>query len=413
MADLDVVVCGAGIGGLATAAALRAQGISTTVLEQAPQLGEVGAGLQLGPNATRVLYHLGLREAMDKVSLEVQETVNRRWADGSIIAKTTLGASATAHYGTPYLQVHRADLHEALRTAAAEDGFTGPPARILTGSKAVSVDESDPLRPRVLLHDGTSVSASVVIGADGVRSTIREHIGAPNDVIDSGDMTFRTLIDGEAVRADPKTRFLVDWQAGNVWFGPGGHLVVYPVRRQKLINVVGILPITEELSQKWSRPATHDELMANYQGWDERVITLMSKATGPITLWALKHQEPFAQWNRGNIALLGDAAHAMVPYVSQGASQSLEDAAVLAEELSGTEPAGAATALHAYVQRRAERARTVQVAAMDNRNVFHLPDGDLQRQRDDRMRAVAKNVDTKLDWIYQGTPLRTLAGSSL
>jgi salicylate hydroxylase len=412
MADVDVVICGAGIGGLATAAALRAQGISTTVLEQAPALGEIGAGLQLGPNATRVLMHLGLDEAMDRISLEVQETVNRRWSDGSIIAKTTLGASATAHYGAPYLQVHRADLHSALLSAAIDDQFPGPPARILTNSTAVGVDESDPLRPEVILTDGTKVAGNVVIGADGVRSVIREYIGAPNDVIDSGDMAFRTLIDGDAVRQDPATRFIVDWQAGNVWFGPGGHLVVYPVRRQKLINIVGIFPVSADVSRDWSRPATHEELLAAYQGWDERVIALLSKANGPIALWALKCQEPFSEWNRGNIALLGDAAHSMVPYVSQGASQSIEDAAVLAEELAAVDAAGVATALEGYVQRRSERARAVQIAAMDNRGIFHLPDGDRQRERDARMRAVAKNVDTKLDWIYQGTPLHGLAAST-
>ncbi|WP_370499949.1 FAD-dependent monooxygenase [Mycolicibacterium sp. jd] len=412
MADVDVVICGAGIGGLAAAAALRSQGIATTVVEQAPQLGEVGAGLQIGPNATRVLYHLGLHEAMDRISLEVQETVNRRWSDGSIIAKTTLGPSATARYGAPYLQVHRADLHDALLSAAVGDEFAGPPARILTNSAAIGIDESDPLRPRVLLTDGSAVAGNVVIGADGIRSMVRAHIGAPTDVVDSGDMAFRTLIDGDAVRRDPATRFIVDWQAGNVWFGPGGHLVIYPVRRQQLINIVGIFPISDDVSRAWSRPATHDELLAAYEDWDERVIALLRKATGPIALWALKHQEPFAQWNRGNIALLGDSAHSMVPYVSQGASQSIEDAAVLAEELAMAGPAEVTAALDAYVQRRAERARTVQIAAMDNRGVFHLPDGDRQRERDARMRAVDKNVDTKLDWIYMGTPLRGLTTSS-
>ncbi|MGE0217493.1 FAD-dependent monooxygenase [Mycolicibacterium sp.] len=406
MADIDVVICGAGIGGLAAAAALRQQGIATTVLEQAPQLGEIGAGLQIGPNATRVLHHLGLRDAMDQISLEVQETVNRRWQDGSIIAKTTLGASATARYGAPYLQVHRADLHSALLSAAIDPDFPGPAATIRTNSAVVTIDESEPTRPKAVLADGTSIAGSAIIGADGIRSTVRAHIGAPNEVLDSGDMAFRTLIDGDAVRRDPVTRFIVDWQAGNVWFGPYGHLVIYPVRKQKLINVVGIGPITDEVSANWSRSATHDELMAAYQGWDERVIALLSKADGPIALWAMKHQAPFSEWARGNVALLGDAAHSMVPYVSQGASQSIEDAAVLAEELAGADAAAVRDALAAYVQRRAERARTVQIAALDNRAVFHLPDGDRQRERDQRMRAVDKNVDTKLDWIYMGTPLR-------
>lgn len=412
MADIDVVICGAGIGGLAAAAALRRQGISTTVLEQAPQLGEIGAGLQIGPNATRVLHLLGLQDAMDRISLEVQETVNRRWQDGSIIAKTTLGASATARYGAPYLQVHRADLHSALLSAAVDRDFPGPAAVIKTNASVVTIDESDPVRPKAVLSDGTTVAGSAIVGADGIRSTIREYIGAPNDVLDSGDMAFRTLIDGDAVRSDPATRFIVDWQAGNVWFGPYGHLVVYPVRRQKLINIVGIVPLTDDVSKGWSRPATLDELLSTYRGWDPRVVALLSKADGPIALWAMKHQAPFADWNRGNIALLGDAAHSMVPYVSQGASQSIEDAAVLAEELSAVDAAHVGSALAAYVERRAERARTVQEAALGNRAVFHLPDGDQQRERDQRMRAVDKNVDTKLDWIYMGTPLRTQALST-
>jgi salicylate hydroxylase len=406
MPELHVVICGGGIGGLAAAAALRRQGISTTIVEQAPELGEVGAGLQIGPNATRVLYYLGLQSAMDEVSLEVHETVNRRWNDGSIIAKTTLGASATARYGAPYLQVHRADLHQALLRAAVDPGFAGPPAQIRTSSTAVAIDESDPLRPRVMFADGSDLAATVVVGADGIRSMVREHIGAPTEVIDSGDMAFRTLLDGEAVRRDPATRFIVDWQAGNVWFGPNGHLVVYPVRRMQLINVVGIGPITADVSRDWSRPATYAELMAAYQGWDERVIALLSKADGPIALWAMKHQEPFSRWNRGNIALLGDSAHSMVPYVSQGASQAIEDAAVLAEELANAEAHNVAGALEAYVQRRAERARTVQIAALENRKVFHLPDGERQRERDRRMRLEDKNVNTTLDWIYMGTPLR-------
>lgn len=412
MADIDVVICGAGIGGLAAAAALRRQGVSTTVLEQAPQLGEIGAGLQIGPNATRVLHLLGLQDAMDRISLEVQETVNRRWQDGSIIAKTTLGASATARYGAPYLQVHRADLHSALLSAAVDPDFPGPAAVIKTNASVVTVDESDPVRPRAVLSDGTSVAGSAIVGADGIRSTIREYIGAPNDVLDSGDMAFRTLIDGDAVRSDPTTRFIVDWQAGNVWFGPHGHLVVYPVRRQKLINIVGVVPLTDDVSTGWSRPATYDELLSTYRGWDPRVVALLSKADGPISLWAMKHQAPFAGWNRGNITLLGDAAHSMVPYVSQGASQSIEDAAVLAEELCAVDAAHVGSALAAYVERRAERARTVQEAALGNRAVFHLPDGEQQRERDQRMRAVDKNVDTKLDWIYMGTPLRAQALST-
>lgn len=406
MADIDVIVCGAGIGGLCTAAALRQRGIRTTVLEQAPEMGEIGAGLQLGPNATRVLYALGLAEALADVTLVVQETINRRWQDGSIIAKTTLGASAIERYGAPYLQVHRADLHRVLLDAATSPGAPGEPVATMTDSRVVGVDESDPLRPAALLDDGRRVEASVIVGADGVRSVVRNHIGAPAGVSDSGDMAYRTLIDGEAVRRDPATRFLMDWQAGHVWFGHDQHVVVYPVRNFSQVNIVGITAVTDEVSKDWSRPATQAELLNAYAGWDERLLRLLAMPSSPIIAWALKHQEPFSDWSRGNLTLVGDASHSMVPYVSQGASQAIEDGAVLAEELADSTPETVAARLRSYAERRADRAAAVQVAAMDNRGVFHLPDGEAQRARDESMRSESKNVNSKLDWIYAGTPPR-------
>lgn len=401
--EVDVVVCGAGIGGLTAAAALRQRGINVTVLEQADEVSELGAGLQIGPNASRVLLRLGI--TLDEVALVVQESVWRRWEDGSIISKTTLGSGAIATYGAPYLQMHRVDLHRLLLEAATDPSRPGRPVTIETGQQVVSVDETDPTRPAAVTANGRSFAASVVIGAEGVRSVVRSHIGAPGDVLDSGHMAFRCLIDGAAVRDDPATRLFTDWQAANVWLGDDRHIIAYPVRHFGLVNLVAVVPITADVDELWRRPASRDELVASYPGWDARVGALLAKAPQELMLWALKYQEPHAQWCRGHVALLGDACHAMVPYVSQGASQAIEDGYVLAEELALASADTIAAALASYTQRRSGHAATVQTAALANRTTFHLPDGDGQRARDLRMRTEHRAVNDTLDRIYSGTPL--------
>jgi len=402
----EVVICGAGIGGLTAAVALRAAGIATTVLEQAPQLGEVGAGLQIGPNATRVLGRLGLTRELSEIALTVQESVRRRWADGHVLAKTVLGEAAVARYGSPYAHIHRADLHDLLHRAAIDPSRPGPAARIVCGVTVTGVDTSDPLRPRVLTSSGDGYSGDVVIGADGIKSVVRRSIGGPEDIFDSGDMAFRTLIDGAAVKADPATRFLVDTPATNVWLGADRHIVVYPVRDFSAVNIVAIGPITAEVSEQWRTEAPASEMVELYAGWDDRLTALLSKAEPTVVAWALKHQRPFADWSSGNVALLGDACHAMVPYFSQGASQAIEDGAVLAEEIAGAAGAGEmAEALRRYSDRRAERAAAVQTGALNNRALFHLPDGPQQRERDERFRVEHQESDITFDWIYRGTPL--------
>lgn len=402
----DAVVCGAGIGGLATALALRRQGIPVTVLEQSPEVREVGAGLQIGPNATAALTRLGLRDVMMSLSLEVQETVQRRWRDGSVIAKTTLGPGATVDYGAPYLQLHRADLQQALLAAAIDPAGAGPQVTVVTGVRVGTVDDSDPLRPAAIAVEGTRYEGSVLIGADGIKSVIRDSVGAPSEIVDSGDMCFRTLIDGAAIAADPATRFLVDWQAGHFWFGPDRHLIAYPVRDYSAINIVGIVPITDEVARDWRRPSSTAELVAAYEGWDPRLVSALTKADGDIVLWALKHQEPHSVWTAGRLALVGDACHAMLPYVSQGASQAIEDGVVLAEELGAVPDDDIPAALLRYVERRAERAEFVQRAALANRTDFHLHDGPEQIARDKRLRSDHRAVGASLDWIYRGTPAR-------
>ncbi|MDT0306468.1 FAD-dependent monooxygenase [Streptomyces sp. DSM 44917] len=404
---MKAVIVGAGIGGLTAALALRTRGIAVTVLEQAGRLGEIGAGLQIGPNASRVLYRLGLAEALAPVSLVVEESVRRRWSSGEILAKTTLGPGAAARFGAPYLHLHRADLHRVLHEAAIDPRRPGPVVRVETGRRVVGLEDAGVRAPAVVTEDGSRFGGDLVIGADGIRSRVRRLIGAPDEVHHSGDMAYRTLIRRPQVARDPVTRWFFDWPAANFWLGENRHLVAYPVRGMEFVNIVAIVPIGERVREELRAEVPAAEMRAHYEGWDERVVRLLGYSDERVVAWALNYQTPFPRWHRGHVALLGDACHAMLPYFSQGASQAIEDGAVLGEQVAKAAlgKLSVAEALAGYSARRAEHAGVVQNGALNNRALFHLPDGPEQRRRDEKFRRHHQESDVSFDWIYEGTPL--------
>ncbi|KWX66216.1 FAD-dependent monooxygenase [Mycobacterium sp. NAZ190054] len=402
---IRVLVVGAGIGGLSAACTLRDQGLDVTVLEQAPELGEVGTGLQIGPNASRIILRLGLAEQINPYVLVTQESVRRRWEDGSLLARTELGDSAIADFGAPYWHLHRADLHTVLHRAATDPDRPGRPAAVHTDSRVVEVDDSDPARPAVITADGRRYDADVLIGADGIKSVLRSAVDAPTEILRSGDMAYRTLIRGDRVAADPRTAWLLDRPAANFWLGHDHHIVVYPIRGFTAVNVVAIVPARPEVDAAGRTEEPAEALRDAYAGWDETVGALLAQSEDTVIGWALHYQDPHTNWVKGPVALLGDACHAMLPYFSQGASQAIEDAAVLAEELGAIDRDGIPAALLRYQDRRAEHAGVVQKGALGNRALFHLPDGPEQRARDARFKAKHAESDVTFDWIYRGTPL--------
>lgn len=405
------VVVGAGIGGLTAALALRQCNLEVVVLEQADQISEVGAGLQIGPNASRVLHRLGLQAELEGIALVVEESVRRRWETGEILTKTTLGAAATRKYGAPYLHLHRADLHRVLFDACVDPERPGPPVLMKVANRVVRADGLESDEAVVVTSDGTRYPCSLVVAADGLRSRLREIIGRPTDIEISGDMAYRTLLPGDVVRRDPVTRWIFDWPAANFWLGHDRHVVVYPVRHMTQVNVIAIAPVSDAVRADWHSESSAEEMRAHYVGWDERLTRLLATSDDRVMAWALNYQQPFEPWNEGRLALLGDACHAMLPYFSQGASQAIEDGAVLAEEVAATDDGGIPAALARYSARRAERAGVVQVAAAHNRTLFHLPDGPEQQARDTRFREHHQESDVSFDWIYQGTPLAEPVGT--
>ncbi|MFE6686818.1 FAD-dependent oxidoreductase [Streptomyces sp. NPDC057743] len=401
----EVTIVGGGLGGLTAALALRQRGLRVTVLEQAPQLGEIGAGIQTAPNASRVLLGLGLRRQLEAIRTEPLDQVRRRWQDGSVVALTPLGQYCKDRFNAPYWHYHRADLHRVLMDACLDPHGPGPVVALHTASRVVALDRTRPERPVALLDDGRRFAGDVLLGADGVRSRVRELMGAPDTLLFSGEMAYRALIPGELIAADPATRWLVDRFQSTIWYGPGRHLVHYLIRGGAYLNVVACVPCTDEVAEKWTVTATPQDLADAFPGWDDRVPAMLSKAKENVSCFALYHRRRDPIWTDGNVALLGDACHAMLPYQAQGASQAMEDAAVLAEELGAVTVAEVPQALRRYVDRRAKHAGMVQEASWQNKTFYHYPDGPEQRARDEQLRRFDGESDLSYEWLWRGTPL--------
>ncbi|MEK2473952.1 MULTISPECIES: FAD-dependent monooxygenase [Streptomyces] len=401
----EVTITGGGLGGLTAALALRQRGLRVTVLEQAPLLGEVGAGIQTAPNASRILLGLGLRRQLEAIHTEPLDQVRRRWQDGRVVALTPLGQACKDRFDAPYWHYHRADLHQVIMEACLDPTGPGPVVTMHTASRVVELDRTRSERPVAVTDDGRRFAGDVLIGADGVRSRVRELIGAPDTLLFSGEMAYRALIPGELIAADPATRWLVDRFQSTIWYGPERHLVHYLIRGGAYLNVVACVPCTDEVAEKWTVPATPQDLVDAFPGWDDRVPAMLSKAKENVGCFALYHRRRDPVWTDGHVALLGDACHAMLPYQAQGASQAMEDAAVLAEELGAVTVSGVPQALRRYVDRRAKHAGMVQEASLQNKTFYHFPDGPEQRARDAQLRRFEGESDLSYDWLWRGTPL--------
>ncbi|MGQ4618916.1 FAD-dependent monooxygenase [Nocardia sp. R7R-8] len=381
---LRVVVVGGGIGGLAAAAFLHRAGIDVTVFEQAPQLGEVGAGLVVSPNAVRLLRRLGhLDRFLDSaVELDVAWEF-RRWQNGEVISAEQMSGRCEQLYGESSYVSHRADLLEAIRAAV-------PPQLVQLGKRCTGIDQL-PDQIRVHFDDGTAVDADVVVGADGVHSVIRGYITTPAPATYSGMCAYRALVPAES--APEFSRRPVQ----TLWIGPDHHLVHYPVSAGRKINIVAFAPAGDFTDESWSSQGTVEQLLAEFDGWDPRLRELIEHAGTPGR-WALLDRAPLPRWSSGRITLLGDAAHPMFPFFAQGAVQAIEDAAALAQCLS----AGSGDperALAVYEEIRIPRAGRLQQLSHERKDINHLPDGPEQQRRDAELGAGDALV--RSGWIYE------------
>lgn len=356
---MDMVIAGGGIGGLTAALCLVRRGHAVTVLEQAPAIGEVGAGIQLSPNATRVLFLLGLQPALEAVAFRPETTEMRQWRTGRFIATTPLGETATRQFGFPYFHIHRGDLIAVLEQAVRAE----PHIRLLTSTRVERVVERD---GRVVAESpDTSVSADVLIGADGIRSVVRTHLFGPEQPVFTGNIAWRLLIPAQDLPSG------LIRPAATAWWGPGAHVVHYFVRRGELVNCVFVREQRGWEVESWTEPGDPAELQAAYSGWHEQVRTLTQHARrDTLFKWALFDRPPMPAWSRGRMTLLGDACHATLPFMAQGAAMAIEDAAVLAACLDGT--ADVPAALQRYEGLRRARTAGIQLGSRRNAEVFHM-----------------------------------------
>jgi len=344
---LDIAIVGGGIGGLFAANALLAQGLRVAVYEQAPEIGEVGAGVFLTPNSVRHLQRIGLGPAVEKWGALVGADSRYFRHDGAPIAPVQVTDSSgwNATFG-----MHRADLVEMLAGAL-------PAGTVHTGHRC-SGFEQDETKTRLSFANGASTEADIVIAADGIHSELRPYVFASSQPVFSGSVAYRGLVSRERVPDWPADR----WQ---MWLGKGRHFLAFPVRAGKLINYVGFVPTDEEMKESWSAPGDPEVLRQAFAGWDPRIHQLLREVQ--ITFrWALYDREPLPVWTKQRLSLLGDAAHPMLPHLGQGANQSIEDGMALATILAQADKTTAPMALLAYEKLRRERVAEVQRGARAN-----------------------------------------------
>jgi len=382
-----IAIVGGGIGGLAAAASLHRVGLRAVVYEQAGELREVGAGLVLTPNAARLLRRLGVLGHLDgcAVPLDVGWEF-RRWRDGQVLSAEDLAGSCERLYGERTYTVHRADLHSAIAAAV-------PSGTIRLGMTCTGVSVRGDTAV-LAFADGSRAEADIVIGADGVHSTVRGAVTKPSPATYSGICAFRAIVPADRAPAFSRR------PAQTLWLGPGHHLVHYPISGGAAVNLVAFAPAGDFTVESWSATATVAEFLAEFAGWDKRLQDLIAQAGMPGR-WALLDRAPLKRWSHGPVTLLGDAAHPMFPFFAQGAAQSIEDAAVLARCLAADTRAPA-RALGHYESLRIKRATRLQEISHARAHLNHLPDGPEQAARDQSLASADPLVAS--GWIYGYDP---------
>ncbi|WP_349628538.1 FAD-dependent monooxygenase [Bradyrhizobium sp. JYMT SZCCT0180] len=385
---------GAGIGGLTAALACLRRGIDVEVFEQAPAFAEVGAGVQISANGSRVLLALGLEPALQPLWVEPAGKEIRLWNTGETWKLFDLGVVSRERYGAPYFMIHRADLHRAL-----VDAVTALKADAVRLNSRYLKFEQDETGVQITLQDGARSRGDVLIGADGVHSQIRSQLAGADRAHFTGCVAWRGLIHASLL----PSKF--SRPVGTNWVGSGGHVVTYPVRGLESFNFVGIVERDDWQVESWTERGTHDECAADFEGWHPDIHEIIRNIDVPYK-WALLGRQPLTRWSFGRVTLLGDAAHPTLPTLAQGANMAIEDGAVLAQCLS--ENADFPQALSRYESLRIGRTTKLVNGALDNSKRFHNPalaDAvGAKRYVENEWRE--DKVKQRYDWIFEYDALR-------
>lgn len=385
---MRILIAGAGIGGLTAGLALLRSGIDVEVYEQASELKEVGAGVQLAANGTRVLYALGVGEELKALSCEAQGKEIRLWNTGETWKLFDLGPVSIERYGFPYFTVYRPDLLDVLVRAVRRE----KPDAIHLAARCVGLmqdDESVTLE----LESGATSRGDALIAADGVHSRIRQALLGADKAEFTGTIAWRGTVPMERL---PRHMARM---VGSNWIGPGGHIVHYPLRAGKLMNFVGVLERSDWKIESWTARGTTEELGADFRGWHEDIQAFIRTIDLPHK-WALMVRAPLERWTAGRVTLLGDAAHSMLPFLAQGAIMAIEDGFILARSLAKFD---VPEALVRYEGARKERTRRTVEGSAANMHRFHnrvLADPAQACRFVDREWASQK-ISDRYDWLFQ------------
>lgn len=382
---MKAIIAGAGLGGLTAAIALHRAGWEVAVYEQAAAISEVGAGIQVSPNGTRILERLGVMERLAPAIYEPETIEMRDGQSGDLILSMPMRAIAQARWGARYFQVYRPDIIAALHDTLLDLA----PDAIRLNARVVGYETG--AGATAILDNGDRVEGDLLIGADGLRSAIRAQMIGPDAPVFTGNVAWRSVVPAERLGA------LQPPPAGCIWTGSGKHAVTTRMRRGSLVNFVGIVEQDSWREEGWSHPGTPEEALADFGTWHPTLTNIIEQSES-LFRWALFGRAPLLRWSDGNAVLLGDAAHPMLPSMAQGAVQAFEDAAVLVRDLSAE--GSVAAACQRYFRARIARATRVQKTSAANARLFHKSGPFARLPIRLAGMLTPKLVEHRYDWLY-------------
>lgn len=385
-----IAIAGAGIGGLALALSLLKDGYRVDIYEQATALLELGAGVQMAPNGTRILRHLGLGPALlAKGAVEAAAKEVRLWNTGEIWPLFNLGEDSVRRFGSPYWMIHRGDLHRVLLDAVLELA----PGSVHTSHRLTALDQSD-TGVSLAFNNGVSATADLLIGADGVHSAVRHTLFTDQKADFTGILAWRCMAPMALLPEELRRN------VGTNWVGPGGHCITYPLRSETMMNIVALVERSDWTRESWTEAGTTEECQADFAGWHPLIHAMIAEGGTP-NKWALLQRSPLPSWTVGRVTLLGDACHPTLPFLAQGAIMALEDAVVLTrclDEATGDH----AAAFARYEELRMPRTSAIVEGSRANTSRFHNP---VLAEHDAAVRYIETEwqpdkVRQRYDWLF-------------
>lgn len=387
-----ILIAGAGLGGLTTAACLLQAGYDVEVYEQASKLGEIGAGIQLSAPAVKVLHNLGLENVLKSVSVKPQAFEFRLFNSGEVLHKVPLAKTHEESHGAPYYHIHRSDLHQILANKVLELD----PKSVHLNSEATGFSENN---QKVILHlaNGSNVEGDILIGADGIKSVVRDQIVGETPPDFTGQVAWRATVDVKKLPANFMEKIVA------IWCGPKKHAVVYYLRSGELLNFVGCVENEKWQNESWTVKADWQELKDDFAGWNDEIQTIIDNIDkDQCYRWSMNNRVPIKNWRTNKAVVMGDAAHPTLPYMASGAVMAIEDAAVLMRSLNANEDV--TEALDMFQRNRVDRTARIVMESTEHGDLYHLSNKE-EFEAGFGKKNIAKE---RAEWLYSYDPMTVI-----